>query len=164
PQLFVKEMLRAALSAVGESAWFEDNWRFAEMTMQRFADGQHVTGAPTLKETLVEGPLFVSSVRKWLNLADEGELEDLNEKHFVACMGKDVVVGMERIDNKVVFQTFGNFKQLYYNRWVGKKKLGEAWLESPSRRAYDEVVFAPPGCRRPAKATDYNLYRGFACE
>jgi hypothetical protein len=161
--MFVKEMLRAALNAVGESAWFEDNWRFAEMTMQRLAEGQHVTGAPTLKDTLVEGALFVASTRKWLGLADEGDIEDLNERHFVACMGKDVIVGMERPD-KVVFQTFGNFKQLYYNRWSGKKKLGDAWLEHAARRTYDEVVFAPPACRKPAKATDYNLWRGFACE
>lgn len=42
---------------------------------------------------------------------------------------------------------------------VGRKsvKVGHAWIESPNRRTYEGVIFAPDG----APANYYNFWQGF---
>ncbi len=90
------------------------------------------------------------------------EIKELNEKHAVVRVGGacrilsevyDPVLGLDDI----AFSSTANFKELYGNRKLNEKKLGEAWLEHPDRRQYESVIFAP-GVE---KTGYYNLWRGF---
>jgi hypothetical protein len=91
-------------------------------------------------------------------------IAELNTKHFVVRIGKNVVVGTEAAE-EVFFQTFSDFEKSYYNRYVGKARLGHVWLGHPDRRTFDEVRLCPPGAPTPPKRLTYfNLWRGFAVE
>lgn len=90
------------------------------------------------------------------------EIRELNEKHAVVRMGNSCRVLTEVYDpglgvGDIVFFSTAGFKDLYGNRLLDGKKLGEAWLAHPNRRQYEGVVFAP-GVEM---AGYYNLWRGF---
>jgi hypothetical protein len=94
----------------------------------------------------------------------------LNERHAVIMIGGKCIVMNEVIDpvfNRpdITFSSVFDFKNFYSNIKTsvirdGKPKdesVGKVWLESPERRQYAGIVFAPgqdiPGF--------YNLFRGF---
>lgn len=99
--------------------------------------------------------------------------EEINKHHAVIMVGGRTVVMNEVIDPvferpDVTFSPISDFKAFYANQRVmmpngnGMKavSLGKAWLESPARRQYKGIVFAP-GKEVP---DHYNLYRGLALE
>lgn len=148
-----------------------DVTNFVTATLAKYANGEKVTGGPTLAQAL--GDDVVTRMRAWLKLADVDAIEDMNTRHFWVRMGKDDVIGREDTANgAVVFQRPKALYSEYADRHVtvGEKKNGDpiikplvtAWLESPMRRRYREVVFAPPKVQ--ADERDYNLWRGFAVE
>ena len=86
----------------------------------------------------------------------------LNQKHAVIgnYRGRCAVLSWERwsIDQEVMtptFQTFGDFRNRYMNRYVeketedGVKKVpaGKYWLGSPRRLSYEAVSFSPASRR-----------------
>jgi len=91
----------------------------------------------------------------------------LNEKHAVVMIRGQCRIINEDLDPAWGWHTYSisgiqDFKNRYGNQWVGKqkKRKGDAWLDSPHRRHYEEIVFAP-GKETPGF---YNLWRGFAVE
>lgn len=141
-----------------EQAWADDNGRFARESAEKHARGEKTTGAPSLKESFEHGDEIVARIYQWIGREGDDQIDQLNAEHFVAQLGKDMVVATE--GDPIVFQTFTNFEQRYYNVYAGKKKLGKFWLEHPRRRSFRQVVFAPPPLV--ADPRDYNLWRGFA--
>jgi hypothetical protein len=107
--------------------------------------------------------------------ADEPELRELNERHFVARnIGGKTRVVEEVYDaafdrHRLTFQSFDDFRNSYMHRQVeaGRKadgglvmkRLGHWWLDHAQRRQYDFLVFAPGA---PERDGYYNLWRGFA--
>ena len=98
-------------------------------------------------------------------------IETLNASHAVVMLSGKCCVLAERFNpetgrHETSFWDQSSFKQWYSNYRVptGDGKTSDAatvWLRSPSRRAYERVVFAPgrivpPDC--------LNLYRGFSVE
>lgn len=108
------------------------------------------------------------------NVPDAGEdhelrqlVAELNETHAVVMMGGKCLVLNETKSSSsdfpsYTFSSFLDFKNKYCTKTVKvgntNKKLGQAWLEHPNRRSYDQVIFDP--ARRSNSA--YNLYQGFA--
>lgn len=148
-----------------------DVTNYVTTTLAKYAKGEKVTGGPTLAKALSAD--VVTRMRAWLKLADVDAIEDMNTRHFWVRMGKDDVIGREDTANgEVVFQRPRALYSEYADRQVqtsvtdkGKpiiKPLVTAWLESPLRRRYREVVFAPPPLT--CADVDYNLWRGFAIE
>ncbi len=138
----------------------KDRVRMAKDTCRKHRQGEKTTGGPKLAEVFQHGQKLAERVYEWFDRPGDDLLDMLNEKHFVAAMGSDTVVGTESPFLPIRFQTFDQFRQVYYNKMVGKLRMGEWWLQHAQRRTYDNVVFAPP----PLKCTpqDYNLWRGFA--
>ena len=100
-------------------------------------------------------------------------IADLNRKHAVVMLGGKCVILNEVVDpvfNRpdVTFSSVPDFKNFYANRRVevpsadgtGTVALSKLWLDSPRRRQYSGIVFAP------GADVDgfYNLYRGLAVE
>jgi Family of unknown function (DUF5906) len=102
----------------------------------------------------------------------DAELAEMNEKYAVVQIGgKTRVMGFENDPaypgcQIPVFQTIADFKAFHhkYKIRTSKKKTtgrGKWWIESPLRRQYKAVEYAPG-----AELGDrvYNLWHGFACE
>jgi hypothetical protein len=156
----IGRLVGAITIAAGEgTSWAEENARYARDSAEKHARGDKTTGGPTLKEILGDDAL--ERLNTWFGRTDDDALDALNTEHFVVQIGKDMVVGTETADS-VLFQPFTNFEQRYYNRFIGRKKLGRAWLEHPGRRTFRQIVFAPPPVA--ADPRDYNLWRGFAVQ
>ncbi len=100
-------------------------------------------------------------------------IADLNRKHAVVMLGGKCVVMNETVEpifNRpdINFSSPADFKTRYANRRVEVPSrkgstlapISKVWLESPKRRQYEGIVFAPgqdiPGF--------YNLFRGLAVE
>lgn len=103
-------------------------------------------------------------------------LRKLNEKHAVISdIGGRCKVITEVFDyamkrSKISRQSFEDFRNRYMNKHVivGQSKegkplempVGKWWLQHPSRREYETIVFAPGVEMKDA----FNLWKGFACE
>lgn len=90
------------------------------------------------------------------------DIRELNQKHAFVRIGGNYRILSEVYDpvlgvSDIAFSSTASFKDLYSNRLLDGKKLGEAWLLSPHRRQLESVVFAP-GLETPGY---YNLWRGF---
>jgi len=161
----IERLIRGVARLAGDDE-VEDRARFARESAERHARGENTTGAPSLKEMFGEaGALIVARIAQWFGQEDLDLIEQLNERHFVVQLGSSMVVGTEpqRPGEAVEFQKFEDFDKKYFNRYLGKKKLGKAWLEHPARRTYDRVVFAPPHSDVFVGPDDYNIWRGFVC-
>jgi Family of unknown function (DUF5906) len=102
----------------------------------------------------------------------EQVLDDMNAKYAVVQTGgKTRVMGFEADPSYPgcqvpVYQTLADFRAFHHNHKVetedGKLKgRGQWWLDSPFRRQYSPVVYAPNVTTGPDV---FNLWRGFACE
>jgi hypothetical protein len=81
-----------------------------------------------------------------------------NGRFYVANEDHDVVNGRQSLS----FSNVSDFENRYSNRpKVASKTVARHWLESPERREYAGIVFAPAG---DAPRRYYNLWRGFAVE
>jgi hypothetical protein len=138
------------------------------------------------RERRAEIPRLVDGAVKWLEErgaetsdAAGGDpdkiLAEMNKQYAVVQIGgKTRVMGFEADPTypgceTPVFQTFNDFRSFHNKHKIllpnagGPATIGRGrwWLESPSRRQYDAVVYAPnvkTGTRI------CNLWRGFACE
>jgi hypothetical protein len=161
-EALVVRIIEQAARAAGDDE-VKDRVRVAEDTCRNHAAGKKTTGAPRLAELMPRGAEIVKKVYQWMEREGDDALEQLNEIHFVAQLGSDTVVGTERDNGRPpTFSSFEQFRLRYYNRFIGKKKLGEFWLEHRHRRTYREVVFAPPPLT--CQEDDYNLWTGFTVE
>lgn len=164
--MFVERIVRAAARAARDEE-VEDRARAARESAEKAAGGDKVTGGPSLAADLGEpGPPIVKRILYWLDREGDDEIQQLNAKHFIVRLGREIVVGTDEGD-EVYFQTFAEFPKRYWARKIpqGKRRvrLGDAWLESPQHREYaGKVVFAPPP--RVCRPEDYNLWKGFAVE
>jgi hypothetical protein len=144
-------------------------------TYDEHAAGRPVTGGPSLRKRVVDdfAPLIDKIYDIWQPEGAERArvLDEMNARHFVARIGKDTVFGLEE-DGRVFFQKKDAFRDYYEHTRVvvGKSKKGEDvvrthaefFIDSPRRRQYREVVFAPPPAHHDER--DYNLWKGFAVE
>jgi hypothetical protein len=145
-------------------------------TYEKHAAGKPTSGGPALRKSVVDSfaPLIDKIYDLWKPEAAERArvLDEMNARHLVARIGKDTVFGLETEDGAVVFQKKVAFKDYYEHTRVvvGRNKKGEdvarthaeLFIDSPRRRQYREVVFAPPPAATDER--DYNLWRGFAVE
>lgn len=163
PPADIPRIVRAiAVAAKDEEP--SDRERAARDTVEKLGRGEsRVTGGPALAKLLgTSGVDILSRINTWCDRDDYTEVDKLNASHFVVQIGKDMVVGTEYDDAPVTFLSFHGFNQRYYNRYVGKTKLGEFWLAHANRRENRKVVFAPPPLK--SHPLDYNLWKGFTCD
>lgn len=161
------QIIKAAATIAGDGD-VTDREKFARNTIQKFKNGEQVTGGPKLSDSL--SPEVVSKMRGWLRMADVDALDEFNARHFFVRLGKDSVIGREDDPEDIVFQTPAALTHEYANRLVQTgatedgdpvlKPLFDTWMKSPSRRSFARVVFAPP----PLTAADneFNLWRGYS--
>ena len=103
----------------------------------------------------------------------EDPIDELNKRHAVVTIGGKVRILDEKINIKgihnIIFLSKYDFNTKYENRTIpnplaGKKgqpkkiQLSKAWMGSPKRREYEEVVFEP----QLNNDNSYNLYQGLA--
>lgn len=98
-------------------------------------------------------------------------IRELNEKHAFVMIGGKATIITERYDTDLKRHTLEytsptDFKVRYCNRFVrvGKEEIpaGKAWLESPFRRSYDEIICDPdPNRAQDPDVRSYNLWRGW---
>lgn len=166
----VSHIIRAAATIAGEPADdVRDRVNFAQSTIAKYRADKDapLTGGPKLAAIIGED--VVAKMRGWLRLADNDAIVEMNEKHFVVRIGKDELIATEDHD-EVFFQYRRALDLRYANRKInvgvdeeGKpqiKPLIQAWLESPTRREFRQLTFAPPPIL--ADPRDYNLWKGFA--
>lgn len=164
PAMTVEHIVETVTLAAGEAQnWARENAQFARESAEKNERNEKTTGAPHLKESFPDGEKLIARVYEWLGREGDDKVDELNEIHFVARLGKGMAVGIEEPEG-VTFQNYTDFQQLYFNQHVGKKKLGLYWLEHPRRRTHRTVVFYPPGYNATVDPRDYNLWRGFAVE
>lgn len=95
--------------------------------------------------------------------------DKLNEEYAFVLTGTGHYILWETTNEYgypvVEFLKEGSFHKRHGARefQVGKKTLPltEAWMESPTRRSYDKLVFCP---EQPVEQRFYNLWRGFTVE
>jgi hypothetical protein len=96
----------------------------------------------------------------------DSHIERLNQRHAVVMLGGKCVILNEVLNptfNRpdITFSGITDFKNFYKNERVfinGQYvDIAKIWLESPGRRQYEGIVFAP-GKDKPGF---YNLFRGF---
>ena len=157
----VVEMIRCAAALAGDSE-LEDRIRAARDSVKNFAAGHPTTGLPTLEAAI--GKDVVAILKRWhggANGAVDEAIEEMNERHFYARVGKDTVVGTLEID-EVILQNEKALYSWYANDHVAKgeheisrgPKKGqtvvdtstkfELWRAHPKRKQYRAVTFAPP--------------------
>lgn len=156
---WVQQIIEHAAKAAGDEE-IKDRVRIAKDTCAKHKKGEKTTGGPKLAECFEHGLKLAERVYDWFDRPGDDLLDLLNEKHFVSRIGAGMVVGTESTHEPISFQSFEKFREVYYNRTVGKLKLGEWWLQHPGRRTFERVVFAPPPL--PSSPQDYNLWKGFA--
>jgi hypothetical protein len=159
PTSVVQIIMTAAIIAGDEQP--RDRAAMAQSTVDRFGRGLPVTGAPKLAESIEGTPALLGRIATWFGKVGEDQLDMLNAKHFVVRVGKDMAVGTED-EHGVDLMSFEAFNKLYCNQYVGKKRMGQFWLDHPQRRQFDRLVFAPPHAPIEAREGDYNVWRGFA--
>lgn len=159
----IARVVRGAAHVAGDNE-VEDRVRYARETAEKHANGARTTGGVKLREILSVD--VVNLLSRWLRLEESNRIDELNERYFVVQIGRTMAVGQEprSPDRPVKFLTFTDFEQKHCNQHVEKKRLGRWWLEHPQRRSYEELIFAPPGCRLHQGPNDYNLWRGFTVE
>ena len=157
-----------AIGKVAPGDHADEILKFAQHTIDKRRNGEPMRGGPKLLGALGEDVL--AKFRGWLKVADVDALDAMNAKHFFVRLGKDSVVGREDDPDEIVFQTPAALVHEYRNQLVQTgtdkdgnpkfAKLFDTWMDSPSRRSYSRVVFAPP----PLEASDseFNLWRGYS--
>jgi len=155
------ERLMACAATVAGDDEVADRARAARESAERYLRGDHTTGGRSLAELLPQGATLLRTIYGWFGQQGSDQIDDMNQRHFVALLGSSMVVGNEREDS-VLFQKFRDFRERYCNQFLDKKALPDVWLKSPQRREYEVVTFAPPYSSWIAGPKDYNLWRGFS--
>lgn len=134
-----------------------------DYTAKRMENGEETVGLPTLAGFV--GQEVAKDIAKYIG-ADfrsnaNDAIEDLNEEFAFVIVPPSSQIIRER-KNKGGHTEFDllhthTFKQLISSRWHGQKKLAQAWLDSPKRRTYEGLEFAP---QYPTEGK-YNLFQGF---
>ncbi len=102
-------------------------------------------------------------------------IDELNERFFLVDIGADTVVAEEveetngtRKWTTFLFRSFADFKRKLVKIKIeidGKKKpAAHLWLNAPTGRQYERLVYAPPGAIKKARPEDLNGWRGFTVE
>lgn len=159
--MWTERIVRTA-ALVGGDEEYNDRARVARDTAAKFDRDEKVTGAPSLRKSFEDGDKILGIVYRWMGREGMDDLDKLNERFFVAMYGSKAAVVQERTEGTLSFYSFGDFREKYYNRKVGKQRLGEWWLGHPDQRRYEEVLFAPPP--RTCPEDSYNAWRGFSVE
>ena len=166
----------------------DDRVRAAEDSVSTFKSGGKTTGGPGIAEVMGKDVLGV--LTDWYGGNDskfDQLVAEMNERRFGTRMGSKYVYVLET-DHGIIPQNSRDLFEEFINQKVrvgtAKKKQKEKqddgsevttevdepkfktkfeiWRESPKRRTYRTIVFAPP----PATADnqDYNLWKGFAVD
>jgi hypothetical protein len=171
PDLYAAQLVRLVTTMAGDPEG-QDRARAVSDTFAAYADNQPTTGGPHFEKSWPDGPALLGRLYSWFGHAGNDTIDRMNETHFVVPGTQNMLVGTEESTGPVMFQTFASFRERYLNVFVtvpgpnGRPRrvsAGNVWLESPGRRTFRKVVFAPPG-GEPAAADEYNLWRGFAVE
>jgi hypothetical protein len=149
-----------AAATIAKDEEVEDRLRIARDTCAKHARGEKTSGGPKLAELFGRGDDLLKRVYDWFGLEGAELLDQLNATHFIAQYGSDTVVGTEVSQDTLEIQDFDSFRRRYYNRRVGKHKLGEWWLTHPEQRRFRRITFSPPPLV--CHPEDYNTWRGFA--
>lgn len=92
-------------------------------------------------------------------------IKELNRKHLVVNIGGKTYIANLDYDpqmkrEELSFSSPADFRLRYSNRKVEGKCVADIWLESPVRRQYNGVIFAPGE----TVSDYYNLFKGFPVE
>jgi hypothetical protein len=153
----------------------EQDWQtVGRSTLQKLKNNLNarVSGFAKLRE--LTNDAVVRALNVALGRQDQAAKDDIidgfNAVHFFVRMGNNAVIGREDDPDSIVFQKTRDLQVEYANQRlpdtvVGRKTIkGQPafsyWLESPERRAYKKVVFAPPPLV--AREGEYNLWKDFA--
>lgn len=134
-----------------------------DYTAKRIAAGDEVQGIPSLKKYISDES--INDIAKYIKEANSDLLCAITElnKNYAFCIvpPQSIIIKETMHDNGQItfdFLQIGTFRNEHASRHHGDKKLTTAWLESPLRRSYDGIEFAPS---KPTKNL-YNLFQGFA--
>lgn len=139
----------------------------ADYQAKRLEANEKVPGIPTLINVL--GQDLASRIVDWMGVKSLNMVHEFNQEIGVICMGNTTRVildGGYYSDQEPKFLKTGEAKILYQSRgtvMVDKGKVQvpkykfDVWLESPDRRNYSNIVFAPQG----TKESEYNLWKGW---
>lgn len=140
----------------------ESRANIVEYTANKINNGEPVQGIPSLAEFI--GQDAAKDIAKYVANHSHHEsdmIEELNKEYAFILMPPQAQIIKEIKKNDgskdFIFLQQGAFKQALASRWLGNKKLTQEWLESPLRRSYDGIEFAPTN---PSK-NKYNLFQGF---
>lgn len=113
------------------------------------------TGIRSLKKDLA------ARIERAAGVEHRSVVEELNRKHAVVRVGKTLVMteefdeGLQR--RYITLESRQSLLEWYANQTKGGDNPAAIWFNSPRRRQYEGIVFAP-GLDVPDK---YNLFRGF---
>jgi len=134
-----------------------------DYTAKKIQAGENVQGIPSLKSFI--GACAVDDIAKFLGEVNSelmNAITELNNNYAFCIVPPQSIIIKETMhkNGQITFDflQIGTFKNEHASRHHGDKKLTTAWLESPLRRSYDGIEFAPS---KP-KENLYNLFQGFA--
>ncbi len=140
---------------------YKNRSRIVEYTAKRIKSGEQVLGIPSLKEFISEDA--ANSIAKYIlieGIKEYDVISELNKEYAFVIMPPQAQIIKETIKENghkdFVFLQINAFKHILGTRWLKNKKLANAWLESPMRRSYTGIEFAP---KKPTK-NKYNLWQG----
>ena len=140
----------------------ESRIKAVEYTASKIKNNERVQGLPTLAKFI--GETACSDIAKLCfdsSLSTHDDITELNKEYAFVLIPPQSAIIKESIDKNghrtFAFLQTNAFKQLLAAKWIGNKKLANAWIEDPLRRTYEGIEFAPSN---PTKAV-YNLFRGF---
>lgn len=132
-----------------------------EHTAKRMKNGEKVLGIPSLKEFIGSGA--TDDIAKYILIEGSEEydvIEELNQEYaLVVVPPQTLIIKETKSDNghkDFMFLQISAFKNILGSRWLKNKKLPTAWMESPMRRTYTGIEFAPTN---PTTGM-YNLWQG----
>lgn len=132
-----------------------------EYTAKRMKNGEQVLGIPSLKAFI--GADAADDIARYIPIEGSEEYDaitELNKEYaLVVVPPQTLIIKETKADNghkDFIFLQISAFKNILGPRWLRDKKLATAWMESPMRRAYTGIEFAPTN---PTSGM-YNLWQG----
>ena len=132
-----------------------------DYTAKRMKNGEQVVGIPSLKEFI--GAYAADDIAKHILTEDSEEydaISELNKEYAFVVMPPQAQIIKETLSESghkdFIFLQISAFKNILGSRWLDNKKLATAWMESPLRRSYTGIEFAP---EKPTE-DKYNLWQG----
>lgn len=132
-----------------------------EYTAKRIKSGEQVLGIPSLKEFI--DTKAADDIARYILIGSREEhdaIAELNKEYaFVIMPPQAQIIKEIKEENghkRFMFLQINAFKHILGSRWLKDRKLANAWLESPMRRSYTGIEFAPTT----STADKYNLWQG----